>query len=114
MIKRRKIIRKAFHVIYSENDNMAYGAVDALKKAGLKPGEDVTILSFDASRNALGLLMDGIISYDVECNPLHGPRVRAIIEQLESGETPPKLTYVEEAVFDRENTTRELIDSRGY
>lgn len=104
----------AFNVIYSENDNMAYGAVDALKKAGLKPGEDVTILSFDASRNALGLLMDGIISYDVECNPLHGPRVRNIIEQLESGVTPPKLTYVEEAVFDRENTTRELIDSRGY
>lgn len=105
---------REFDVIYSENDNMAYGAVDALKNAGLKPGEDVTILSFDASRTALGMLMEGAISYDVECNPLHGPRVQAIIEELEAGRTPNKLTYVEEAVFDREHTTRELIDSRGY
>lgn len=103
-----------FNVIYSENDNMAYGAVDALKNAGLVPGADVTILSFDASKTALGMLMDGVISYDVECNPLHGPRVQAIIEQLEAGEEPPKLTYVEEAVFDREHTTREIIDARGY
>ena len=103
-----------FNVIYSENDNMAYGAVDALKNAGLVPGADVTILSFDASRTALGMLMDGVISFDVECNPLHGPRVQAIIEQLEAGEQPPKLTYVEEAVFDREHTTREIIDARGY
>ena len=103
-----------FNVIYSENDNMAYGAVDALKNAGLVPGADVTILSFDASKTALEMLMDGVISYDVECNPLHGPRVQAIIEQLEAGEEPPKLTYVEEAVFDREHTTREIIDARGY
>lgn len=103
-----------FNVIYSENDNMTYGAVDALKKAGLVPGRDVTILSFDASRTALEMLMEGTISYDVECNPLHGPRVQAIIEQLESGQQPPKLTYVEEVVFDREHTTQEVIDARGY
>lgn len=103
-----------FNVIYSENDNMAYGAVEALKNAGLVPGADVTILSFDASRTALGMLMDGMISYDVECNPLHGPRVQAIIEQLEAGEQPPKLTYVEEAVFDREHISQEIIDARGY
>ena len=70
----------AFNVIYSENDNMAYGAIDALKNAGLRPGEDVTIVSFDASSTALHLILSGEISYDVECNPLHGPRVRAVIE----------------------------------
>lgn len=103
-----------FNMIYAENDNMAYGAVDALKKAGLTPGVDVTILSFDASRTALEMLMDGTISYDVECNPLHGPRVQAIIEHLEAGQQPAKLTYVEEVVFDREHITQEIIDSRGY
>jgi len=103
-----------FNVIYSENDNMAYGAIDALKAAGRKPGEDVTIISFDASRHALMLLMEGEISYDVECNPLHGPRVQAIIEQLESGEMPPKFTYVEETSFESEGLTQALIDARGY
>ena len=104
----------AFDLIYSENDNMAYGAIDALKKAGLQPGEDMKIVSFDASSTALHMILNGEISYDVECNPLHGPRVRAIIEQLERGETPPKFTYVEETAFDREKLTETLINSRGY
>ena len=103
-----------FDVIYSENDNMAYGAIDALKKAGLQPGKDVTIISFDASHRALELVMAGEISFDVECNPLHGPRVQAIIEKLEAGGKPPKLTYVEESTFDAATITREIMDGRGY
>ena len=103
-----------FDVIFAENDNMAYGAIDALKAAGLVPGKDVHIVSFDANRTALEMVMNGEISFDVECNPLHGPRVRAVIEQLEKGETPLKLTYVSESAFDAEGLTRDLIDSRGY
>ena len=102
------------NIIYSENDNMAYGAIDALKKAGLRPGEDVFIVSFDAAHDALYLILSGEISYDVECNPLHGPRVRAVIEQLEKGEPPPKYTYVEEEAFSRDSLSESLIDSRGY
>lgn len=104
----------AFDLIFSENDNMAYGAIDALKKAGLRPGEDVRILSFDASSTALHMILSGEISFDVECNPLHGPRVRAIIEQLEKGQTPPKFTYVEEAAFEKADLTEEGIAARGY
>ena len=103
-----------FNVLYSENDNMAYGAINALKNAGLTPGKDVTIISFDAGRHALELVMSGEISYDVECNPLHGPRVEAIIQRLEAKQTPPKLTYVEEASFDTETITQSILDSRGY
>lgn len=103
-----------FNVIFSENDNMAYGAIDALKNAGLTPGKDVTIISFDASRHALELVMSGEISYDVECNPLHGPRVESIIQRLESGLESPKLTYVEESAFDAGSITPGLLESRGY
>lgn len=103
-----------FNVIFSENDNMAYGAIDALKNAGLTPGKDVTIISFDANRSALEMVLQGEIAYDVECNPLHGPRVQAIIEKLESGAATPKLTYVEESAFDAENTSPEILESRGY
>ena len=106
--------KTAFDVIYSENDNMAYGAIDALKAAGLAPGRDVSILSFDASAAALRLVLSGEINLDVECNPLHGPRVRAIIEQLRRGETPAKYTYVDETSFDVENLTEEIIVQRGY
>ena len=103
-----------FNVLYSENDNMTYGAIEALENAGIEPGKDITILSFDASSKALHLLLDGKINYDIECNPLHGPRVRKIIEQLEQGETPLKYTYVEEVSFDSSNLLESVIEGRGY
>ncbi len=103
-----------FNLIYSENDNMAYGAIDALKKAGLQPGKDVTLISFDSSNTALHMILSGEISLDVECNPLHGPRVKSIIERLRNGETPPKFTYVEETYFDPDTVTEEIIAGRGY
>lgn len=103
-----------FDVIFSENDNMAYGAITALKNAGLTPGKDVTIISFDANRAALEMVLSGEIAYDVECNPLHGPRVQAIIERLERGGEPPKFTFVEESAFSQDTITQEILNSRGY
>lgn len=103
-----------FNVVYAENDNMAYGAIDALIAAGLEPGADVILISFDANRTALEMTLEGKINFNVECNPLQGPRVQAIIEQLEAGETPPKFTFVEETAFDSETITQEMIDARGY
>lgn len=103
-----------FNVIYSENDNMAYGAINALKAHGLTPGKDVTILSFDGSHNALSLTLKGEISFDVECNPLHGPRVRAIIEAIRNGQAPAKLTFVEETSFDAATISQSVIDARQY
>ena len=103
-----------FNVIYAENDNMAYGAIDALKAHDIVPGKDVTIISFDAAHDALHLVLSGELNLDVECNPLHGPRVRSLIEQLERGETPEKFTYVDEVFFDATNLTEEIISQRGY
>ena len=105
---------KEFDVIYSENDNMTYGAIEALKAAGIEPGKDVTLISFDASNSALNMILSGEISLDVECNPLHGPRVRSVIEQLRKNETPQKYTYVEETFFDADSLTENIIAERGY
>ena len=60
------------------------------------------------------MLLDGKINYDIECNPLHGPRVRKIIDPLEQGETPLKYTYVEEVSFDSSNLLESVIEGRGY
>ena len=47
-------------------------------------------------------------------NPLHGPRVEAIIQQLKRGEMPDKLAYVEETAFDAMEITQEVINARAY
>ncbi len=103
-------------VIYSENDNMSFGAIRALDEAGISYGRDgdVMIISFDAVRDALKLCLEGKINICVECNPLHGPRVASLIKQLESGETPPKLTYVDEVFFSSGVLSEELIEEREY
>ncbi|MCD7744740.1 MAG: ABC transporter substrate-binding protein [Lachnospiraceae bacterium] len=103
-------------VIYCENDDSAFGAIQALEEAGLTYGTDgdVIIISFDATEAGLTACMEGSINLDVECNPMHGPRVEAIIGQLEAGETPEKNHYVEEAYFTPDMLTEELIASRGY
>ena len=103
-------------VLYVENDDMAFGAMDAMDLARVTYGTngDVTIVSFDATRAGLEATLAGRINFNVECNPLHGPRVEAIIQQLERGETPDKFVYVEETAFDAMTITQEVINARAY
>ena len=103
-------------VIYSENDNMTFGAMRALDEAGITYGQggEVIIISFDAVRRALEQCMAGKINLCVECNPLHGPRVDELIRQYLAGEEIPKQIFVEESVFTPEMLTQQLIDARQY
>ena len=107
---------KDIDVVYCENDNIAFGAIEAIESAGLECGldGDITVVSFDATHAGLEKTMSGSISCNIECNPLHGPRVEKIIEQLEHGETPDKLSYVAEEVFQSDELTETVINSRMY
>ncbi len=103
-------------VIYSENDNMTFGAMRALDEAGLSYGSggEVTVISFDAVKAALQYCLEGKIDLCVECNPLHGPRVEELIRQYLAGKSIPKRIFVEEAVFTRADLSQEFIDAREY
>jgi simple sugar transport system substrate-binding protein len=88
-------------VVVSQNDNMTFGAINAIEAAGKTCGidGDIIVISFDAVEDAVKLVEDGKINVTVECNPIHGPIVEGIIEQLERGETPEKIIYVEEGLI---------------
>lgn len=100
-------------VVIAENDNMAFGAIDAIKAAGKVPGKDIIIVSFDAVKAAFESMIAGDMNVSVECNPLHGPRVAEIIQKLEAGESVDKIQYVDEGVFPAE-TAADTIGSRKY
>lgn len=100
-------------VVFAENDNMAWGAIDAIKAAGKIPGEDIIIICFDAVRESFNKMIKGEINCAVECNPLHGPRVAEIIQILNAGGTVDKIMYVEEQVFDQKNA-EEKLPTRAY
>lgn len=107
---------KNIDVIYSENDNMTFGAMRALDEAGITYGKDgdVIIISFDAVREALQYCLSGKINLCVECNPLHGEILDTLIRQYRSGEEIPKHTYVDETYFTADMLTPEIIGSREY
>ena len=105
------------NVVYAENDNMAYGAIQAIEAAGLIAGgyDGITVISFDANRRFLQLALDtGQINFNVECNPLHGPRVAELIFALERGETVARVNYVDGEAFDWRYLTQEIVDARAY
>lgn len=102
-------------VVIAENDNMAFGAVKAIKAAGKTcgPKGDITIVSFDAVKSAFEAMIAGDIDVEVECNPLHGPRVEELIKKLEAGQTVEKKVYVKEGVFYAKDAA-EQIKTRAY
>lgn len=107
--------RPRIDVVYCENDNEAFGAIEALEEAGYVCGEDgVMVISFDATRNCLKYCMEGKIALSVECNPLLGPLVEDVIQTLEAGEVPEKYQYVEERWFVGNIVNEALIDQRPY
>lgn len=105
-----------FDVLYSENDNMTFGAMRALDEAGITYGEggQVRIITFDASREALQYCLDGKIDLCVECNPMSGPMVEDLIKDYRAGEDIPRQVYVEEAIFTKDDLTQEMVDIRPY
>ena len=102
--------------VYAENDNMADGAIQALREAGKKVGkaDGVAIISFDANRPYLQMTLDGLINCNVECNPLHGPRVKGIIDNLQKGIKPKKIEYIDEEAFFWDTITQAVINARQY
>lgn len=87
-----------FNVVVCQNDNEAFGAMDAMKAAGVSYGVDgdVILISFDACTAGLEYVMSGDINADFECNPLAAPFVEEVIQKLEAGEEPDKEVYMEE------------------
>lgn len=102
-----------FDAVYAHNDDMALGAIQAIEAAGLKPGQDVIIVSIDAIKEAVQAVADGKINCTVECNPLFGPKVYDLVAKLVAGETVPRMQYNKDELFDSTNAAAAL-PSRQY
>ena len=113
-----------FNVLVCQNDNEAYGAMDAMDAAGVTYGVDgdVIIISFDATKEGLTRTLDGRINCNVECNPLQAAGVEDIIAKIEAGEEIPAVTIVPDQAFVAPGITSELaitmtqevLDGRAY
>src|SRR5690606_36910310 len=85
-------------VLFAHNDDMAIGAIQAIEEAGLKPGQDIRIVSIDGVRGAFEAMKAGKLNATVECNPLLGPQLAQLIRDVHAGRQVPKRVVVEEGV----------------
>lgn len=102
-------------VVVSQNDDMTFGIIEALQERGGSYGVDgdVTIISFDAVKEALELVADGKINVDIECNPLQGEQVAEVIRKLEAGQPVEKRYVVDGDIFTIDNV-KSVLEQRKY
>ena len=94
--------------VFAQNDEMGLGAVQALKEAGLKPGEDVKIITVDATKGAFEAMIAGKINTVVECNPLLAPQVYEAALKAVNGEDPARSGCPSiEGIFRQENAAED-------
>jgi len=99
--------------LFSHNDDMAIGAIKAIEENGLKPGQDIKIVSIDAIRDAFKAMVDGKLNATVECNPLLGPQFFELALKVANGEQVPKWIPSKESIFYPDNALQ-LLPTRKY
>ena len=104
---------KDIDVVYAHNDDMAIGAIQAIKEYGLDPGKDIYLLSVDAVRDAFEAMVAGDLNCTVECTPLLGPKGFDAIEAALRGETLPKWIKSDDHVFPMA-VAKDVIADRKY
>ena len=99
---------RRIRVLFTHSDTMAFGAIEAIEDAGLKPGSDILVISIEGSRKGLEAIIAGKLNVTVECSPLLGPPLMTVVRDLAAGKPVPRRVVTQETVFTRENAAAEL------
>lgn len=102
---------KNITVVYTHNDEMALGAIQALKAAGMNPGKDVKVVSIDGQKSALEAIVAGDMNVTVECNPRFGPIAFDTYEKFLRGEQIPAKIIVPDKFFDASNAAQYISEA---
>jgi len=104
---------RRIRVVFAHSDTIALGAIEAIEAAGFKPGSDVLVISIEGSRKGLEAILAGKLNVSVECSPLLGPQLMAVVKELAAGKPVPRRVVTQEFVFTRDNAALEL-PNRAY
>jgi ribose transport system substrate-binding protein len=75
--------------IYSQNDGMSFGIIQALHDMGKTAGKDIQLISNDGTLQGCQDLEAGLIDEITQCNPHFGAPVFDAIEQYAQGQPLP-------------------------
>jgi len=91
---------KGICALYAHNDDMAIGAIQAIKEAGLKPGKDILIVSIDGVPDIFKAMAEGEANATVELTPnMAGPALDALLAYKKNGTAPAKWIKTETKLY---------------
>ena len=86
--------------LYAHNDDMAVGAIQAIKEAGLKPGTDILVVSIDGVPDLFQAMANGEANATVELTPnMAGPAFDALAAYWKDGTQPAKFLQTETKLY---------------
>lgn len=86
--------------LYAHNDDMAVGAIQAIKEAGLKPGTDILVVSIDGVPDIFKAMAAGEANATVELTPnMAGPALDALEAYWKDGTEPAKFLQTESKLY---------------
>lgn len=104
--------------LYAHNDDMAVGAIQAIKEAGLQPGTDILVVSIDAVPDIFQAMAAGEANATVELTPnMAGPAFDALEAYWAAGTMPEKFIQTESRLFTQADDPQGEYDRRkdlGY
>lgn len=104
--------------LYAHNDDMAVGAIQAIKEAGLKPGEDIKIVSIDSVPDIHLAMQAGEANATVELTPnMAGPAFDVLEAYWKDGTMPPKWIQTESKLYTSDDDNAAIYESKkdlGY
>ena len=102
------------NAVYAENDEMALGAIQAIKAAGKTPGKDIKIVSIDGTQQCVQDVADGTVSADIETNPRFGPLAFQSLENFYGATGVPANVIIKDNHFTPSNAQQALTSGQVY
>ncbi|MGY9046152.1 sugar ABC transporter substrate-binding protein [Puniceibacterium antarcticum] len=104
--------------LYAHNDDMAVGAIQAIKEAGLLPGKDILVVSIDGVPDIFKAMSEGEANATVELTPnMAGPAFDALAAYWKDGTMPPKFIQTDSALYTMQDDPAGQYEARkdlGY
>ena len=100
--------------VYAENDEMALGAIKALKAAGKQPGKDVTVVSIDGENAGLQAIIAGEEGTIVQSNPRMGPDAYKVIQNYANGQTIAPWIVITDNQYTAANAQQAYSQGLGF
>jgi ribose transport system substrate-binding protein len=102
------------NAVYAENDEMALGAIQAIKAAGKNPGTDIKIVSIDGTQQCVQDVAAGTMVADVETNPRFGPLAFQALTDFYSDKGSSEKVTITDHHYTKANAQTSLTDGSVY